>query len=217
VAARPDEATPVVIERRSPIAIIRLDDLSRAIQIASALVRGGVTALEFTLTNQEALGAIRRVKAELGSEARVGAGTVLEPEEARQCIEAGAEFLVTPIVSVAVIEAGVQARVPVVCGAFTPTEAVSAWRAGASLVKVFPAGRMGPPYIKDMLAPLPFLRLVPTGGVNLGNCAAFLDAGAYTVAVGSSLVDAGLITAQDWRGLAELARRYVEACREQTR
>jgi 2-dehydro-3-deoxyphosphogluconate aldolase/(4S)-4-hydroxy-2-oxoglutarate aldolase len=217
MGARPDEATPVVIERRSPIAIIRLDDLSRAIQIAGALVRGGVTALEFTLTNGEAPEAIRKVKAELGSEAMVGAGTVLEPEEARQCIEAGADFLVTPILSVEVIEAGVQARVPVVCGAFTPTEAVSAWRAGASLVKVFPAGRMGPPYIKDILAPLPFLRLVPTGGVNLENCAAFLEAGAYTVAVGSSLVDGSIIAAQDWRGLAELARRYVEACGEQTK
>jgi 2-dehydro-3-deoxyphosphogluconate aldolase / (4S)-4-hydroxy-2-oxoglutarate aldolase len=94
----------------------------------------------------------------------------------------------------------------------TPTEILAAWQAGANLVKVFPAGRLGPSYIKDILGPLPDIPLVPTGGIDLDNCASFLDAGAYTVAVGSSLLDRQLIEHQDWPGLTALARRFMHAC-----
>jgi len=201
------------IEPRSPIAIIRLDDLSEALQIARALEQGGIRALEFTLTNAGAVDAIGRVKAEMPAHVLVGAGTVLEAEEARRCIGVGADFLVTPTFLPDVVGVGVEAGVPVACGAFSPTEIMAAWRAGAALVKVFPAGRLGPGYIKDVLAPLPDLRLVPTGGINLENCAAFLDAGAYTVAVGSSLVAESIVSRGDWAALRDLARQYVEACR----
>jgi 2-dehydro-3-deoxyphosphogluconate aldolase/(4S)-4-hydroxy-2-oxoglutarate aldolase len=111
-----------------------------------------------------------------------------------------------------VIVVGRAQDVPVVCGATTPTEILSAWRAGADLVKVFPASVLGPGYIKDVLAPLPNIPLVPTGGVNLDNCAAFLAAGAYTVAIGSNLVSKEVVQRQDWAALTARARQYVLAC-----
>lgn len=195
-----------------PIAIVRLADLGRAHELSAALVEGGITALEYTLTNRHALGAIEEVGARMGERALVGAGTVLDAESARAAILSGAQFLVTPTVAPRVIACGHRYSIPVVCGAFTPTEILTAWEAGAELVKVFPAGRMGPGYIRDILGPLPQVKLVPTGGVNLDNCAAYLAAGAYTVGVGGNLVDAGMIARQDWPGLTELARRYRDAC-----
>jgi len=205
---RPDPG----ISPRSPIAIIRLQDLTDALQIATALVEGGITALEFTLTNRKSVEAIGQVRAALHGRAQVGAGTVLQVEDAVECIKAGAQFLVTPAFLPEVVQAGIEAEVPVVCGALTPTEILAAWRAGAALVKVFPAGRLGPGYIKDVLAPLPDLKLVPTGGINLDNCAAFLDAGAYTVAIGRRLVNDSVVSKRDWQSLRETAGQFVEAC-----
>ncbi|GAC1350099.1 MAG: bifunctional 4-hydroxy-2-oxoglutarate aldolase/2-dehydro-3-deoxy-phosphogluconate aldolase [Ktedonobacteraceae bacterium] len=200
------------IQPRSPIAIVRLDDLEQAVEISRALLAGGIVAQEFTLTNPRALEALAQVKKKLPGELLLGAGTVLDAEMARSSIAAGAEFLVTPAFLVDVIAVGRSAGIPVLCGAFTPTEILGAWRAGADLVKVFPAGGIGPAYINDVLGPLPTIPLVPTGGVNLDNCAAFLAAGAYTVAIGSSLVNKELVRRQDWPALIELARRYVQAC-----
>lgn len=202
----------VSIEPRLPIAIVRLDDLSEAINISRALCNGGIRSLEFPLTNSEALSAINQVRAEFGTEVRVGAGTVLTAQDAHAAIDAGAQFLVTPTYEPEVIDASREARIPIVCGAFTPTEILAAWRSGAELIKVFPARALGPSYIKDILAPLPELRLVPTGGVNLDNCAAFLDAGAYAVALGSNLVDPRMIAHGDWEAMAALAQRYVKEC-----
>jgi len=200
------------IQPRSPIAIVRLDDLEQAIEISRALLAGGITAQEFALTNPHALEALVQVQRELPGELLLGAGTVLGAEMAQSAIAAGAEFLVTPAFLPDVIMVGRGAGIPVVSGAFTPTEILGAWRAGADLVKVFPAGGVGPAYIKDVLGPLPTIPLVPTGGVNLGNCAAYLAAGAYTVAIGSSLVNKELVRKQDWHALTELARQYVRAC-----
>ena len=200
------------IQPRQPIAIVRLDDLEQALEISRALLAGGIIAQEFTLTNPHALEALVQVQKELAGELLLGVGTVLDTEMARSAIRAGAEFLVTPAFLPDVITVGRDAGVPVVCGAFTPTEILGAWRAGADLVKVFPAGGVGPAYIKDILGPLPTISLVPTGGVNLSNCAAFLAAGAYTVAIGSSLVNKEIVRKQDWYALTELARQYVQAC-----
>lgn len=191
---------------------MRLDDLSCAVDIGRALSDGGLRALEFTVTNESATAAIREVRDELAGGALVGAGTVLDTEHARDAVSAGAQFLVTPVMRRDVIEVGKESGVPVVCGAFSPTEVLDAHEAGAELVKVFPAGSLGPAYVKDLLAPLPRLRLVPPGGVGLDNCAAFLEAGAYTVAVGSSLVDEELVDRRDWRGLSVLAGRYAKEC-----
>ena len=201
-----------VLAPRKPIAIVRLDNLEEAIQISRALLAGGITTIEFTLTNLHALEVIRPVQQELPENMLVGAGTVLDAENARRSIAAGAQFLVTPVLLPEVIAVGRGEGVPVICGAWTPTEILSAWRAGADLVKVFPAGVLGPAYIKDILGPLPDLLLVPTGGINLDNCAAFLAAGAYTVAIGGKLVSADIVRRRDWAGLTALAKRYVQAC-----
>lgn len=201
-----------LLRRGAPIAIVRLDDLSEALAIARALVEGGITTLEFTLTNHEALGAIGRVRAELGDGATVGAGTVLDAADARAAVLAGAQFLVSPTLEPEVIATGLEEGAPVVCGALTPTEILTAHRLGAELVKLFPARNLGAAYIKDVLAPLPNLRLVPTGGVNLENCAEFLKAGAYSVGLGSSLVDEQLVAGKDWPGLTALATRYAQKC-----
>jgi 2-dehydro-3-deoxyphosphogluconate aldolase/(4S)-4-hydroxy-2-oxoglutarate aldolase len=173
---------------------------------------GGITRLEFTLTNAHALVALGEVRREFGDGLVVGVGTVLDGDMAASSIEAGAQFLVTPTLVPDVIVVAKDRDVPIACGAFTPTEMLTAWRLGADLVKVFPAGQLGPGYIKDVLAPLPELKLVPTGGVNLDTSPAFLAAGAYTVAVGSQLVGKEIVRNKDWAGLTELARRYVRAC-----
>ncbi|HLG76804.1 MAG TPA: bifunctional 4-hydroxy-2-oxoglutarate aldolase/2-dehydro-3-deoxy-phosphogluconate aldolase [Ktedonobacteraceae bacterium] len=205
---------PVVktLQPRNPIAIVRLDDLQDALDISRALLDGGVNTIEFTLTNKQANAVITKVREHFGERLIVGAGTVLDAEMAQASMQAGAQFLVTPVLLPAVIEAGLSEDIPVACGAYTPTEIFTAWRAGATLVKVFPAGSLGPSYLKDILAPLPELLLVPTGGVNLNTCAAFLAAGAYTVAVGSQLVGKELVRKKDWPALTDLARQYIQAC-----
>lgn len=201
-----------MLSPRMPIAIIRLDDLSEAVAISQALVEGGLTALEFTLTNRAALDAVAQARAALGDRALVGVGTVLDVKAAQASITAGAQFLVTPVVVRDVIAEGRAQDVQVACGAYTPTEIWEAWQAGAAVVKVFPARALGPGYIKDVLAPLPDLKLVPTGGVDLDNCAAYMKAGAYSVGIGSNLVDPKLVAAKNWAELTRRARAYVEAC-----
>jgi len=202
-----------VLQPRMPIAIVRLDNLDDAIELSGALLAGGITTLEFTLTNKKANDAIAKVRETFGDQIIVGAGTVLDADNAAASINAGAQFLVTPILAPAVIETGKKHDIPVVCGAFTPTEIWTAWKLGADLVKVFPAGQLGPGYFKDVLAPLPDLLLVPTGGVNLETCGPFLAAGAYTVAVGSQLLNKEIVHTRDWSALTALARRYSEACK----
>jgi 2-dehydro-3-deoxyphosphogluconate aldolase/(4S)-4-hydroxy-2-oxoglutarate aldolase len=196
-----------------PIAIVRLDNLEDALEISAALLAGGMTTIEFTLTNSKANEVIRQVRNEFGDRLVIGAGTVLDSENARASIAAGAQFLVTPILALDVIATGKELDIPVVCGAYTPTEIWTAWRAGAALVKVFPSSQLGPTYFKDVLAPLPDVLLVPTGGVNLDTCGAFLAAGAYSVAVGSNLVSKKRVAEKDWAGLTALAGQYIDACR----
>ncbi len=200
------------VEARRPVAIVRLDDLSEAVSLSRALLEGGIRTLEFTLTNRRALTAVEEVRGALGDRAMVGVGTVLDAESARASILSGAEFLVTPTLQRDVIECGRRYDVPVMCGALTPTEILAAWQAGADFVKVFPARAVGPSYIRDVLGPLPYVRMIPTGGVGLDNCRAFLDAGAYTVAAGGSLVDRGVVANRDWSAITDLASRYVTAC-----
>ena len=207
------EVRETVLRSAEPIAIVRLDDLAEAVAIGQALVEGGIRALEFTLSNPDALRAVGEVRGRLEEgRALVGAGTVLDGESAGEAISAGAQFLVTPVYRRDVIERGLEGGVPVVSGAMSPTEIFAAWQDGADLVKVFPARSLGPSYVKDLLGPLPQLRLVPTGGVNLDNCAEFIEAGAYTVALGSNLVDEAVISRRDWVALSAQAERYVEAC-----
>jgi 2-dehydro-3-deoxyphosphogluconate aldolase/(4S)-4-hydroxy-2-oxoglutarate aldolase len=206
------EREGVVLQPRKPIAIIRLDNLEYSLEICQALLAGGITVLEFTLTSPQAISVIEKARKEFADRLVIGAGTVLDREMAEASIRGGAQFLVTPALLPEVIHTGKSQNIPVVCGALTPTEILMAWREGASLVKVFPVSRLGPGYLKDVLAPLPNIPLVPTGGVNLETCAAFLAAGAYTVAIGSQLVSKELVEKRDWGGLTDLARRYAEIC-----
>ena len=201
-----------MLQARMPIAIIRLDDLRAAVAISQALVEGGLTALEFTLTNSAALAAVSDARTALGAAAMIGVGTVLTAAQAQDSAAAGAQFLVTPVLRREVIDVAHSQSMPIACGAFTPTEILDAWQAGAQMVKVFPARTLGPGYIKDVLAPLPDLKLVPTGGVDLENCAAYIKAGAFSVGIGSNLVDPKLVAAHNWAELTRRARAYVEAC-----
>jgi 2-dehydro-3-deoxyphosphogluconate aldolase / (4S)-4-hydroxy-2-oxoglutarate aldolase len=192
------------------IAIVRLDDLSAAVPLTAALLRGGVKNVEFTFTNPLAGRVIEQVRLALDENANVGAGTVLDPETARNAILSGAEFVVTPTLNLATIELCNRYGVPTVIGAFTPTEILTAWQAGATYVKVFPATVVGPQYLKDVRGPLPQVKLIPTGGVNIDNAAAFVRAGASAIAVGSNLVDAPTVSAERWDVLEERARQFSQ-------
>lgn len=202
------------IERSGVVAIVRLDDYSRAPEMARALADGGVEAVEFTYTNPAAGEAVRATKAAMGGDMLVGAGTVLDPETARAAILQGADFIVTPTLQVDTIRLCQRYSVPTVIGAFTPTEILTAWESGATIVKVFPASVGGPRYLKDVRGPLPHVKLMPTGGVSFENAGEFIRAGAVGVAAGSNLVDAATIAAHDWKTLTERARRLVAAVRE---
>lgn len=199
------------VEQTGVVAIVRLDDYSAATEMASAIADGGVTAIEFTYTNPKAGEAIARVKQALGDRVLVGAGTVLDPETARAAMLQGADFIVTPTLNLETIRVCRRYSVPTVIGAFTPTEILTAWEAGATYVKVFPASAVGPRYLKDVRGPLPQIRLIPTGGVDLSNAGEFIKAGAAAVAVGSNLVDGKLVAKGDWQTLRERAGGFVAA------
>jgi 2-dehydro-3-deoxyphosphogluconate aldolase/(4S)-4-hydroxy-2-oxoglutarate aldolase len=199
------------IERSGVVAIVRLDDYTDAPEMAEALAAGGVEAIEFTYTNPAAGDAVRATKEALGERMLVGAGTVLDPETARAAILLGADFIVTPTVQLDTIRICNRYSVPTVIGAFTPTEILTAWEAGASIVKVFPASVGGPRYLKDVRGPLPQVKLMPTGGVSFENAGDFIRAGAVGIAAGSNLVDGATVAKRDWSTLTERARALVDA------
>jgi len=177
---------------------------------ATALVDGGVTVLEVTLTTPFAFESIAEITAEL-PHCVVGAGTVLDADDARDAIAAGARFVVSPAFDASVVAVCRERDVLCMPGAFTPTEMIQAWRAGASLIKVFPSSQMGPAYFRDVLAPMPFLRLVPSGGVSLANAADWIRAGAAAVSVGTSLINASSVRDGNAAALSTDARALVTA------
>lgn len=193
------------------VAIVRMDDAAGLGQVAHAIKEGGVDVIEFTMTTPGALDIIAKCSAEFGSSVLLGAGTVLDTETARAAILAGARFLVAPTLNLDVIALAHRYDVAILPGVFTPTEMLTAWEAGADLLKVFPATALGPQYFKDVLAPLPYLRMVPTGGVSLENCGDFIKAGAVAVAVGSNLVDKKAVKEGRWADLTATARKFVDA------
>lgn len=203
-----------LVSRHRLIAIIRLDDLTHAVEISKALLDGGVFLQEFTLSNPAALDAIRAVRKHLSvfdtEGAAIGLGSVRNLNEADQAIDCGAQFIVTPISHSAVIQRCRAAGVPIMPGAYTPTEIAVAWEAGATFVKVFPARNLGPGYIKDVLAPMPYLKLMPTGGINLNNMPAYFDAGAVAVGIGGSIIDTKAVAEKDWSRLTAAAKKYAD-------
>ena len=193
------------------VAVVRLDNYNRAVDVARALVAGGVTVLEFTLTGRGAIEAVTATRKALGDAACVGVGTVLKSEDAEAAIDAGAEFLVTPAVRQQVIATCVKRQTLILCGGLTPTELLEAHEAGAEMVKVFPAQSGGPNFIKNVLAPMPFLKLVPTGGVSPENARDYLAAGAVAVGIGGNLVSNKLVAAEAFDQITLTARACMDA------
>jgi 2-dehydro-3-deoxyphosphogluconate aldolase/(4S)-4-hydroxy-2-oxoglutarate aldolase len=193
------------------IAIVRLPEVGSAASVASAVHRGGIRLIELTLTTAGALDAVTTMR-EAGLDGlSVGVGSVRTAGDARRSIDAGAEYLVTPTTNLDVLGAARQAGVPVVCGGLTPTELDTAQQAGSTYVKLFPASAVGPRYLREVLAPLPDLRIIPTGGVNVETIPQFKAAGAVGVGVGSALVDQQTVVAGDWPELERRAKALVSA------
>ncbi len=202
-----------VLERiaaRKIVAIVRLDDLSSAQYISAALIEGGIGAIEFTLTNPDAVSTIARMRQFVDDAAVIGAGSVITAKQVRAVAAAGSQFVVSPVSKAAVIHACAALDLPAMPGAFTPTEIQQAWEWGASVVKVFPANHLARGYIKDLLAPLPHLRLMPTGGVTVDNIRGFFDDGAFAVGVGSALVNDQAVADGDWDKLRRRAQQFVD-------
>jgi 2-dehydro-3-deoxyphosphogluconate aldolase/(4S)-4-hydroxy-2-oxoglutarate aldolase len=199
------------ILRHKIIAVVRLHDYQHAVETARALVAGGIPVLEFTLTGQGAIEAVAATRKALGDAVVAGVGTVLKPEDAEAAIEAGAQFVVTPAVRQPVIAVCGRHQALCIAGGLTPTELLEAHEAGSQLVKVFPAQMGGPRYIKDVLAPLPFLKLVPTGGVSAENARDYLTAGAVAVGIGGNLVSNRLVAEGAFDQITAAAKACVAA------
>jgi 2-dehydro-3-deoxyphosphogluconate aldolase/(4S)-4-hydroxy-2-oxoglutarate aldolase len=193
------------------IPVVRATTTEEAMRAIDAIREGGISVLEITMTVPNAFSVIEQVTARFGSDALVGAGTVLDAEDAKSCIASGAQFIVSPALNLDTIAYCREQDVTVMPGALTPTEVVQAWNAGADFVKIFPAGAVGgPSYLKALKAPLPQIELVPTGGVSLKTAADFIKAGAAALGVGTDLVDvkaeSSLIT--------ERAKQFIDIIRE---
>jgi len=199
------------LTRPGIIAVVRAQRADQVIPLAEALVAGGVIAVEITMTTPEAITAIRAASTRLGERALIGVGTVLDAETGRAAIDAGAQFVVSPIGRQELIPLAHQAGKPVMLGAYTPTEAQLAHEAGADFIKIFPADSLGPDYLKALRAPLPHLPLVPTGGVTLENVGHFFRAGCPAVGVGSTLISKDMLAHDDWPTLTRRATEFVQA------
>jgi 2-dehydro-3-deoxyphosphogluconate aldolase/(4S)-4-hydroxy-2-oxoglutarate aldolase len=191
------------------VAVVRSPDGRQLVEVARALADGGVSVVEITFSVPGALDVVRQVREALGDRVLLGAGTVLDPETARAALLAGAEYIVAPTVNLDVIRLCRRYDKLVMPGAFTPTEILTAWEAGADVVKVFPADALGPAFFKAVRAPLPQVRLMPTGGVDLTTAAAFLKAGACCLGVGGQLVEPRAVAERDFDRIRDLARQYV--------
>ena len=202
------------IKKIGLVPVLRAESEVQAIALAEAIADGGVTVLEVTMTVPGAVRVIARLKKER-PEILLGAGTVLDAETAHACIEEGAEFVVSPAFSLKTVEMCQRHGKAVLPGALTPTEVLTAWQAGADVVKVFPVSAMGgAKYLKSLKAPLPQIELIPTGGVSLDTALEFLEAGAYALGVGADLVDTKAIAAGHAWKITEHARRYMEIVKE---
>jgi 2-dehydro-3-deoxyphosphogluconate aldolase/(4S)-4-hydroxy-2-oxoglutarate aldolase len=194
------------------VPIVRVSSAESAVQAVDSIYQGGIRAAEITMTVPGALRALETVADRLGDKMMLGAGTVLDPETARACMLAGAQFFVTPALRVSTIEMAKRYSKVIFPGALTPTEVLTAWEAGADAVKIFPCGNLGgPKYIKALKGPLPHIAMIPTGGVNLETASDFLKAGSCAIAVGTEMVDAKTIREGRFDVIEERARQFL-AC-----
>ncbi|EON76734.1 4-hydroxy-2-oxoglutarate aldolase / 2-dehydro-3-deoxyphosphogluconate aldolase [Lunatimonas lonarensis] len=178
-------------------------------EIAKCMIKAGISTMEITFNSPGALASIRKMVDTYGDRLNIGAGTVCNLNEMHQALDAGAQFIVMPISDDDVVNYCVIHKIPVFPGAYTPTEIYRAWQMGATMVKVFPAGTLGPTYIKDVLAPLNEIKLMPTGGVTLENLGDYFKAGASGVGLGTGLTPKNLVLEKDWKGLEKLMSNFV--------
>jgi len=207
---KPRHVINASIREAGIVAIMRANNSDQLLAAADAVKAGGVNAIEVTMTTPGAIKVIEQATARYGEEVIFGVGSVLDPETARAAILAGAQFVVCPTLRLSTIEMCHRYDVPVVPGAYTATEALTAWEAGADLVKIFPASVGGPKYIKALKGPLPQIPMVPVGGVNLDTTADFIRAGSEVVGVGGSLINQKLLDAKEFESITANARRYRE-------
>lgn len=192
------------------VPVIRVSSASEAFEVAKAIHDGGISVIEVTMTVPGAMDVIKEVSQKFSKEVLLGAGTILDPETARAALLNGARFLVTPTLNLEVIKMSNRYSAVIIAGALTPTEILTAWEAGADLVKVFPIAQVGgPAYIRAIQAPLPHIPLVPTGGVNLQNAGEFIKAGAAAIAAGGELVDKKAVAEKKFSVIAENAQKFV--------
>lgn len=197
------------------IPVVRVTSAQEAIEVSDAIKEGGISLIEITMSVQGAIDVIKELTKKYGDEIIMGAGTILDPETARAALLAGAQFIVTPTLNLDVIQIAHRYSAVVVPGAMTPTEILTAWNAGADMVKVFPAAQLGgPEYLRALKGPLPQILLVPTGGVNLQNAGAFIKAGASAIGVGGELVDKKAVKEKKFNIITENARAFLRAVRE---
>jgi 2-dehydro-3-deoxyphosphogluconate aldolase/(4S)-4-hydroxy-2-oxoglutarate aldolase len=199
-----------LIRETGVIAIMRAKSSDQLIAAADAIKKGGVRAIEVTMTTPGALSVIAEAKARYGSDVTFGAGTVLDPESGRAAILAGADFIVGPTLNLGLITLCNRYGIPVMPGCYTPTEILTGWEAGADLIKLFPASVGGPDLVKAILAPLPQVQIVPVGGVDLNTAAEFIRKGAVALGVGSDLVNQKLLDTGDMDELTRRAAAYIE-------
>lgn len=205
------ETTQEWIERVGLIPVLRAKNAKQAHEVVEAMIAGGVTVVEVTMTVPGAIDLLKELKQQYGAKLLLGSGTVTTAKEAEATIEAGAEFVISPSLHLDVIAATKAAKKLSVPGALTPTEVITAHRAGADYVKIFPCSAMGgAPYLKALLAPFPFLKLIPTGGVTLATAESFLQAGARALGVGSDLVNLAAIDEGRPEAITETARAYLK-------
>jgi 2-dehydro-3-deoxyphosphogluconate aldolase / (4S)-4-hydroxy-2-oxoglutarate aldolase len=201
-----------IIKKIGLVPVIRTSNAETAMRAVEAVLDGGIQCVEITMTVDRAIYALEHVANKHGDKVLLGAGTVLDPETARSCMLAGADFFVTPSLNLKTIEMAKRYSKAIIPGALTPTEILSAWEAGADAVKVFPCHALGgASYIKALKGPFPQIEVVPTGGVNLETVSALLQAGACAVGVGGELVDAKSIAAGNYQIFTERARQFLEA------
>jgi 2-dehydro-3-deoxyphosphogluconate aldolase/(4S)-4-hydroxy-2-oxoglutarate aldolase len=205
-----DEALDIILTTKV-IAVIRMPDAAKVARTAEAIRRGGVRAIEITMTTPGALEIIGEMAGEKRAGVLIGAGTVLDAATAAAVIQAGADFVVSPVLNFDMIRVCRDRDTFVAPGAFTPTEILAAWKEGADVVKVFPASAAGPKYFKDLKGPFPDVRLMPTGGVSVENAAEFMRSGACCVAIGTALLDPAAIATGDWEALTRKTRTLMES------
>jgi len=197
------------------VPVVRASSPKEAMLAAEAVCAGGVPIVEVTMTVPGAVDVIAQLTKSMGSEVLIGAGTVLDAETAQRCLDAGAEFFVSPGFDLETVQFANRAGKLMMAGALTPTEVITAWKAGSDFVKVFPCGTVGgAKYIKALKAPLPNIPMIPTGGVNLQTAADFIRAGAAALGIGGELVSAAALKSGDTRSITEAARQYVQIVRE---